>query len=86
MLSSLSSRYIDTGHRPLDALVYLHDQLSALGESLFCLLNRDVLDGSVQLLLDLLVVGLLQDFLKGAKGNCDGGWQVDLLWQLSSQA
>ena len=50
---------------------HLHDQLSALGQRLFCLLNRDVLDGSIQLLLDLLVVGLLQHLLKGAKGDCD---------------
>jgi hypothetical protein len=84
-LSSLSSTCKNTGHSTvLWLLIYLHDKLSTLRESLFCLLNRDVFDGSIQLLLDLVVVGLLQHFLKGAKANCDGGWQVDLLWQLAS--
>ena len=69
-----------------DSCAHLHDQLSALGESLFCLLDRDVLDGTIQLLLQRFVVGLLQHLLKGAERHCDGGWQVDLLWQLASQA
>ena len=50
---------------------YLHDQLSAFGEGLFGLLSRDVLDGTFQLLLDLLVGSLVQHLLEGAEGHCD---------------
>ena len=65
---------------------HLHDQLSALGQSLLSLLHRDVLDGGLQLLLDLLVGSLVQHLLKGPKGDGDGGRQVDGLGQLAPQA
>lgn len=82
-LETLNPKALQTVH---EGCAHLHDQLSALGESLFCLLDRDVLDGSIQLLLQRFVVGLLQHLLEGAERHCDGGWQVDLLWQLASQA
>ena len=58
---------------------HLHDQVSALGQGLFSLFDRDVLDGGLQLLLDPLVGGLVQHLLKGSEGHRDRGWQVDLL-------
>ena len=64
---------------------HLHDKLPAFREGLFSLLHRNVHDGSIQLLLDLLVGSLAQHLLKGAKGHCDGGRQVDGLGQLAPQ-